>query len=67
MKWISVDDKLPEATFGVNGEDFIIIFNGECVQVSYFDGAGFCHVDDNVYYYIRSVTHWMPLPEPPED
>ena len=52
QKWISVNDRLPEAG------KFVLIYNeinGVCLD--YHDGATFGYYD---------VTHWMPLPNPPK-
>jgi hypothetical protein len=66
-RWISVEDRLPNP-----GADVLIYYgtvglDGEML-------VAHCHVDgkvewaDDVGLRIRSegVTHWMPLPEPPE-
>lgn len=59
-KWISVKDEinLPEhlccyfVTDGIN------------VTMAYYDFSGFVGYDWNL---IKIVTHWMPLPNPPEN
>lgn len=63
-EWISVDDRLPEES----GEYLTFHEHGSC-GVIYYNAA--IHLW-NVYYFddvrnaIRSVTHWMPLPEAPK-
>jgi len=65
-EWISVKDKLPEE------DEMMILF--------YSTEGGVCsgnyEVEEEVYYsldyiggagYRKSVTHWMPLPEPPKE
>jgi hypothetical protein len=57
-QWISVKDRLPEI--------------GERVLISYYDGVsiGSYHRNDDwhgIGIILRSVTHWMPLPKPPEE
>jgi len=62
IKWISVEDKLPEddrdvlVYYGNNrcGVEWINWVKGKCY--------GWCGEDN-----IVSVTHWMPLPESPKD
>ena len=55
MKWISVEDRLPE------GAGHFIIHNSENLQIririEWFTGFDFP----------QDVTHWMPLPEPPKE
>ena len=63
-QWISVRDRLPEP-----GQKIIAVFRdsgGLMVdQARYrddlFDFSGWCNVQ------MESVTHWMPLPEPPKE
>lgn len=71
-KWISVKDKLP------NCNGCYLVFRPHyydedhgAVTLCYFDGTDTWHDNDRVdFERILSptdVTHWMPLPEPPED
>ena len=65
--WISVKDKLPMLIESV-------LFIGKnyhggwfLAQRGYYDGT-FWHSDSNgTVYTTTPVTHWMPLPEPPEE
>lgn len=65
--WISVQDRLPMLIESV-------LFTGKnahggsfLTQRGYFDGT-FWHSDSNGTVYANTpVTHWMPLPEPPEE
>lgn len=66
MQWISIKDYLPENKKGV------IASNGDLVGELYFNYDKFNHPYDcemDVYdiEFIESVTHWMPLPEPPKE
>ena len=58
-EWISVDDRLPEV--GVT-----VIVEGGCGY--YSDNVWWTLMGDNAHKLIQwKVTHWMPLPAPPED
>ena len=64
MKWINVKDRLPGNKKGV------IASNGEQVGEAYFDFDRFNHaydieMDEYDIAFIRSITHWMYLPELP--
>ena len=64
--WISVKDRLPKNRSGVIGT------NGELVGEIWFDKDKFNHpfdvyVDEYDLAFIKSITHWMLLPNPPED
>lgn len=54
-EWISVKDRLPEPKAMV----LVHCTNGRMLTVGYFD-------KDLEYLKSGRVTHWMPLPEPPE-
>ena len=60
-QWISVDDELPEP-----GE--IVIVDGGCAH--HESDGWYTHNEPGVYSTYRAiqwqVTHWMPLPPPPE-
>lgn len=73
-KWVSVKDRLPEK----DGEYLVYIDWRYCQLASFttnkpkeftFINAGYGWYDydsDYGFYEVRRVTHWMPLPEPPE-
>lgn len=74
MKWISVKDQLPE-----DGQDVLIFIDDFCIAQYIFTPAkttGRKHIkhhpekrEFDVQWRIfdaEDVTHWMPLPEPPE-
>lgn len=55
-EWISVEDRLPD-------------YDNQITNYLTIDGEGeidVCYFDENVWYGWQ-VTHWMPLPEPPEE
>lgn len=58
--WISVRDSLPDA-------DLIVLVYApratEPVWLGYWDGEAWFYVD--AMPCLRTVTHWMPMPEPP--
>lgn len=71
-KWIGVEDRLPDALNENNQmilTEEVIGFDGECCFVGQFrifkfDGSADFAVDLGIK---ADVTHWMPLPEPPEE
>ena len=70
-KWIPVTERLPDMkdydyVLGiVNGSDINVRFENAVEMVSYDPGSGW-FMDDYPNAEI-SVTHWMPLPEPPNE
>ena len=60
-EWISVKERLPEETY------LVLVWDNDCDQVAIAslqrDGS-WC--GDGVWK-DANVTHWMPLPEPPEE
>ncbi len=64
-EWISVKDRLPER----DGR-YIVFTDRNCVTTARFYVPmtfhdGYCRKGG--WQYNRKVTHWMPLPEPPEE
>ena len=62
-KWISVEDRLPEVN-----QPVIVVLKDTDPSVWLADYRGqeqfsCCH---QLITFIGEVTHWMPLPEPPE-
>ena len=51
--WIPVDERKPEV------EDLYIVSNGKATSVAYW-------VDDDWDSFGDVITHWMPLPIPPQ-
>jgi len=60
MKWISVEDSLPDKRAQV----LVVVRSGDVFDNHYFDGRKFKlrHFDDVTV----GVTHWMLLPEAPK-
>ena len=59
-RWINVEERLPEHM------DDVLVWVGGLVEVGCYDESNECW---ELYTYVGdgSVTHWMPLPEPPEE
>lgn len=60
MEWISVDDRLPEEN------QTVLVWAGGlgCSQIDFHSGKFYCeYFPEN---YEENITHWMPLPTPPE-
>ena len=57
-EWIPVSERLPE-------ESRLVIVEGGVA--SYLEGVWFTHTRCEASIIQWEVTHWMPLPEPPED
>lgn len=79
--WIDVKERLPELPNSYDGENFfsnILLITIKLKDRPAFTGVGRCykyrreeHVvwSDEIHIWPSeefSVTHWMPLPEPPE-
>ena len=76
QKWIPVSDRLPDLELvkaQANDEQpypcLVTIKHrpsrgGKCVIKLWYDGEGF--VDRDYMEWTALVTHWVPLPEPPE-
>lgn len=61
MNWISVEDELPE-----HAEDVLVFTKNETYSLGhYFYGDGWSLEEDTIV--TDYVTHWMPLPSPPEE
>ena len=54
--WISVDERLPDDDLCVNGWD------GLTVWIAYHDADHWFWANGD----LAEITHWQPLPEPPE-
>lgn len=69
-EWISVGDKLPEEnrTAVVSCVECGATYRREPIAARLYDGHWVDFDDDDIEYQLCvTVTHWLPLPEPPED
>lgn len=57
-RWIPVTERLPEPLVNV-----LALYGDGRMDIDWVDHEG-CFVCENLY---DGVTHWMPLPEPPEE
>lgn len=80
QKWISVKDKLPE--IGIDkkypyASDLVLLSDGDKVYCGYYEDStipepkygakAFLDADGNDFEEADiTITHWMPLPEPPK-
>ena len=55
MEWISVEDEVPPSD-----DLYLVLREGEAYAVMWWDG-------DKWDKFNNDITHWMMLPEPPED
>lgn len=67
-KWISAEERLPEM-YEDGSADIVLVTDGQFIHMAaysnekwYFAECG--EMKEPMFY---KVTHWMPLPEPPEE
>ena len=77
MKWISIKDKLPHQMKGFNYSHHVLGFDGNTILVCYhlseideYDKTAWVLAHgfgkDSSIIYLK-ITHWMPLPELPNN
>ena len=69
LTWISVEDRLPE---GESWTKYLVAFKiGDKydIAITMFNSQGFIDGDFNqtLDFITHPITHWMPLPEPPNE
>ena len=68
MNWISVKERLPDE--GVEVLVYCCYFKDNCSQeiasLDSYGGIQYWDLEGRQYLEMEDVTHWMPLPEPPE-
>ena len=71
MEWISVKDRLPEfnvdvLVYAVGKDDDKVITITSYTNAKYGLGITGWITPWQYFFYNYSITHWMPLPEPPK-
>ena len=66
MKWISVEERLPERGDTVIGFYPNKSEDGRFVAEAYFNGKSLISNQPTSTAYYFKATHWMPLPPPPK-
>lgn len=59
LQWISVKERLPEEG------SYLVTCHEETYAIAEYDGIKWTTLNSIAYH--PTVTHWMPLPTPPED
>lgn len=63
-KWISCKEKMPEDGISV----LICSYRGTVHKATYDSDMGYFYIaDSDLHYNELDVTHWQPLPEPPNE
>lgn len=67
-KWISVEDRLPEA-HDDGSVDVVLVTDDFFIHMAYFNHGiwRFCESGEMKEEMFYNVTHWMPLPELPKE
>ncbi|HAN8601128.1 TPA: DUF551 domain-containing protein [Escherichia coli] len=61
--WISFSERMPK------GYADVLVTDGEHVEVKWWDESGYWNswTELNSDIFADEITHWMPLPEPPQE
>ena len=66
-EWISVEDGLPENDVEVLITDGDMVLGGCWLDWGCHNGLYWNTHNEEKFYALSEVTHWMPLPEPPTE
>ena len=71
-KWISVEERMPEAKMAVLAYGQRFVFNGKKIETFPMERVAYTRGEDEGWFSwdsgdVIEVTHWMPLPEPPKE
>lgn len=70
QQWISVEDRLPDlipCNAGTAYSEAVTVWtSGRKAMVAVWDGNAFLCAADYWEAWGETITHWMPLPEPPK-
>lgn len=68
MNWIKTKDRLPECGSDDCSEELIICVDGEVFTGTRYWERDKIFMDEmDCEFTLDEVSHWMPLPKPPED
>ncbi len=72
MKWISVNDRLPDNNsrvvfYGPTTGRRIGLFGNRCLAYGYDVIDTWFWKNGSTQYQRKSITHWIPLPDPPKE
>lgn len=70
-QWISVEERLPElipcSAGTAYSEAVVVLTSGKKAMIAIWDGVDFICAANYWDAEGEQITHWMPLPEPPEE
>jgi hypothetical protein len=68
MEWIKTEDKLPECSDDSCSDEVIVCSDGEVITgMRYWKRDGIFMNEMDCAFSLDEISHWMPLPQPPEE